>query len=100
MRKNLILRLAVPRFFVQGDEVVISALVHNYLATAKNGARLARHERPRRDSTAPRKMCRCPAAARPRWIGAFARKQVRSATLTGKALTDEEIATRWNWSCR
>ncbi len=35
VRKNLILRLAVPRFFVQGDEVVISALVHNYLATAK-----------------------------------------------------------------
>ena len=35
VRKNLILRLAVPRFFVQGDEVVISAIVHNYLATAK-----------------------------------------------------------------
>ena len=35
VRKNLILRLAVPRFFVQGDEVVISALVHNYLTTDK-----------------------------------------------------------------
>ena len=35
MRKNLILRLVVPRFFVQGDEVVISALVHNYLTTDK-----------------------------------------------------------------
>ena len=35
VRKNLILRLAVPRFFVQGDEVVISALVHNYLTEAK-----------------------------------------------------------------
>jgi uncharacterized protein YfaS (alpha-2-macroglobulin family) len=35
VRKNLILRLAVPRFFVQGDEVVISAIVHNYLQTAK-----------------------------------------------------------------
>ena len=35
VRKNLILRLAVPRFFVQGDEVVISAIVHNYLRTSK-----------------------------------------------------------------
>jgi uncharacterized protein YfaS (alpha-2-macroglobulin family) len=35
VRKNLILRLAVPRFFVQGDEIVISALVHNYLTTEK-----------------------------------------------------------------
>src|SRR5262249_3727391 len=31
VRKNLILRLAVPRFFTQGDEVVISTIVHNYL---------------------------------------------------------------------
>ncbi len=36
VRKNLIVRLAVPRFFVQGDEVVISALIHNYLQTAKH----------------------------------------------------------------
>jgi uncharacterized protein YfaS (alpha-2-macroglobulin family) len=35
VRKNLILRLAVPRFFVQGDEVVISAIVHNYLQSNK-----------------------------------------------------------------
>jgi uncharacterized protein YfaS (alpha-2-macroglobulin family) len=35
VRKNLILRLTVPRFFVQGDEVVISAIVHNYLQTSK-----------------------------------------------------------------
>lgn len=35
VRKNFILRLAVPRFFTQGDEVVISAIVHNYLAAAK-----------------------------------------------------------------
>lgn len=36
VRKNLIVRLALPRFFVQGDEVVISALVHNYLQTGKH----------------------------------------------------------------
>ncbi|NMC19744.1 MAG: alpha-2-macroglobulin, partial [Thermogutta sp.] len=35
-RKNLILRLQAPRFFVQTDEVVLSANVHNYLKSAKS----------------------------------------------------------------
>jgi len=34
--KNLIVRLQAPRFFVQKDEVVLSAVVHNYLKTAKD----------------------------------------------------------------
>ncbi len=34
-RKDLIVRLQAPRFFVQKDEVVLSANVHNYLKTAK-----------------------------------------------------------------
>src|SRR5260370_38971689 len=36
VRKNLMVRLAVPRFFRQGDEVTGSAIGHNYLATTKN----------------------------------------------------------------
>jgi len=35
VRKNLLVRLAVPRFFRQGDEVVVSAIVQNYLPAAK-----------------------------------------------------------------
>jgi len=34
-RKDLIVRLQAPRFFVQKDEVVLSANVHNYLDSAK-----------------------------------------------------------------
>jgi uncharacterized protein YfaS (alpha-2-macroglobulin family) len=34
-RKDLIVRLQSPRFFVQKDEVVLSANVHNYLKTDK-----------------------------------------------------------------
>ncbi|HUU85053.1 MAG TPA: MG2 domain-containing protein, partial [Phycisphaerae bacterium] len=34
-RKDLILRMQAPRFFVQKDEVVLSANVHNYLKTKK-----------------------------------------------------------------
>ena len=33
--KNLMLRLQAPRFFVQKDEVVLSANVHNYLKSSK-----------------------------------------------------------------
>ncbi|MBZ5705888.1 MAG: hypothetical protein LAN63_11075 [Acidobacteriia bacterium] len=35
VRKNLMVRLAVPRFFRQGDEITVSALVHNYLENTK-----------------------------------------------------------------
>ncbi len=34
-RKNFIVRLEGPRFFVEKDEVVLSAIVHNYLKTTK-----------------------------------------------------------------
>lgn len=34
-RKNLIVRLQSPRFFVETDEVVLTANVHNYLKSAK-----------------------------------------------------------------
>ena len=36
VRKNLMVRLAVPRFFRQGDEVTVSAIVHNYLDNPKS----------------------------------------------------------------
>ena len=38
-RKDLIIRMEAPRFFVQTDEVVLSAVVHNYLKTKKKRAR-------------------------------------------------------------
>ncbi|MCP9496122.1 MAG: MG2 domain-containing protein [Pyrinomonadaceae bacterium MAG19_C2-C3] len=34
-RKDLILRLALPRFLTEGDTVTVSGIVHNYLKTAK-----------------------------------------------------------------
>ena len=34
-RKDLIVRLQAPRFFIESDEVVLSANVHNYLKTRK-----------------------------------------------------------------
>ncbi|MGB0775885.1 MAG: alpha-2-macroglobulin family protein, partial [Akkermansiaceae bacterium] len=36
--KDLIIRLQAPRFFIEKDEVVLSAVVHNYLKTDQNAA--------------------------------------------------------------
>jgi uncharacterized protein YfaS (alpha-2-macroglobulin family) len=88
-RKNLILRFSVPRFFTRGDEVVISALVHNYLATAQstqislettgldvlNGA-------PKTLTIAPRSEARVDWRVRANTIG--------TAKLVGRALGAEE----------
>ncbi len=38
-RKDLIVRLQAPRFFVEKDEVVLSANVHNYLKIGQAGER-------------------------------------------------------------
>ena len=38
-KKDLLVRLQAPRFFVEKDEVVLSANVHNYLKTDKKVAR-------------------------------------------------------------
>ncbi len=35
VRKNLMVRLVVPRFFRRGDEIVLSTIVQNYLPTQK-----------------------------------------------------------------
>ena len=35
VRKNIIVRLVVPRFFRRGDEITLSTIVQNYLPTAK-----------------------------------------------------------------
>jgi uncharacterized protein YfaS (alpha-2-macroglobulin family) len=36
VRKNVMVRLAVPRFFRQGDDATVSTIVHNYLPDAKD----------------------------------------------------------------
>jgi uncharacterized protein YfaS (alpha-2-macroglobulin family) len=89
VRKNLILRLAVPRFFVQGDEVVISALVHNYLAGAKT-ARVSLDLKGLDVLDGSTKDVDVPSRSEARVDWRVRAQQVRSATILGKALTDEE----------
>lgn len=90
VRKNLIMRLAVPRFFVQGDEVVISGIVHNYLANAKKarvsvsleGLELIGGEATQDVEIASR------SEAKIDWR--VKAQGMRNAKVTGQALTDEE----------
>jgi uncharacterized protein YfaS (alpha-2-macroglobulin family) len=89
VRKNLILRLVVPRFFVQGDEVVISALVHNYLTTDKT-ARISLDVKGLDVLDGAPKDILIPHRGEVRVDYRVRAQQVRSATVTGKALTDEE----------
>ncbi|MEO8596853.1 MAG: MG2 domain-containing protein [Candidatus Solibacter sp.] len=89
VRKNLILRLAVPRFFVQGDEVVISTMVHNYLATEKT-VRVSLDVKGLDVVDGVTRDVRVLPRAEVRLDWRVRVQQVRSATLTGKALTDEE----------
>ena len=35
VRKNVIVRMGTPRFLIQGDEITIPVIAHNYLATPK-----------------------------------------------------------------
>lgn len=90
VRKNVIMRLAIPRFFVAGDEVVISGIVHNYLSTEKqaqvsvalNGLTLVSGNATQ-GVTVPSR-----GEARVDWrVKAL---NAANADITGKALTNEE----------
>ena len=89
VRKNLIIRLAVPRFFVQGDEVTISALVHNYLSNPKK-VRVSLDLKGLDVLDGSTKDVEVLSRSEVKVDWRVRAQQVRSATLTGKALTDEE----------
>ncbi len=89
VRKNLIMRLAVPRFFVQGDEVVISAIVHNYLPSDKT-ARISLDIAGLDVLDGKTSDVRIPSRGEAKLDWRVRAQRVRQATITGKALTDEE----------
>jgi uncharacterized protein YfaS (alpha-2-macroglobulin family) len=89
VRKNLIVRLVVPRFFVQGDEVVISVLVHNYLTTTKK-ARVSLDATGLDMLDGATRDLEIPSRGEIKLDWRVRAQQVRAATLTGKALTNEE----------
>ncbi len=89
VRKNLILRLATPRFLVVGDEVTISALVHNYLPDAKT-ARVSLDVTGLDVLSGRTQDVVIPSRGEAKVDWRVRAQRTRSVTLVGKALTDEE----------
>ncbi|MBV8895456.1 MAG: hypothetical protein JO051_03015 [Acidobacteriaceae bacterium] len=90
VRKNLIMRVAVPRFFVQGDEVVISGIVHNYLTTAKHARVSVSLEGLTLATTAATQDVAIASRAEVKVDWRVTAQTVRQAKITAEALTDEE----------
>ena len=89
VRKNLLVRLAAPRFFTEGDEVTIGVIVHNYLKDTKT-ARVSLESTgvdvlsgSSQDVTISSQ-----SDAKVEWR--IRPKDAASVNLTAKALTDEE----------
>jgi uncharacterized protein YfaS (alpha-2-macroglobulin family) len=91
-KKDLLVRLQAPRFFVQRDEVVLSANVHNYLKSAKlvtvtlemEGGTLAFK------GSSPVQKMKVPAGGDKRVDWRVQVKNEGEAILRVKAVTDEE----------
>jgi uncharacterized protein YfaS (alpha-2-macroglobulin family) len=90
VRKNLILRLAVPRFFVQGDEVVVSAIVHNYLQTAKQSKVTLRVEGAQILEGSPTQTVEIASRDEAKVDWRIKAAQAQQVKITSEALTNEE----------
>ncbi|HVV44422.1 MAG TPA: MG2 domain-containing protein, partial [Bryobacteraceae bacterium] len=89
VRKNIIVRLAAPRFFVRGDEVTIPVIVHNYLTDAKT-ARVSLDVSGLDVVDGATKDVQVPSRGEVTVNWKVRAQQTSKATLTAKALTNEE----------
>ena len=80
----------MPRFFREGDEVTISALVHNYLTSEKTVQSRSMPRGSRSWTARPREIDVPSKGEGTRGLRGFARAAAGNAVLLGKALTDEE----------
>ncbi len=89
VRKNLILRLATPRFFTRGDQAVLTGIVHNYLTTEKK-ARVSLSADGLEILDPVTATLSIPSRGESKVTWRVKPKPGGSAVLTAKALTDEE----------
>ncbi|VAX40318.1 alpha-2-macroglobulin domain protein, partial [hydrothermal vent metagenome] len=89
--KNLIIRLQAPRFFVETDEVVLTANVHNYLKTEKTAqVVLALQGDTLKPMGSLTQTVKIPAGGEAKVDWRVKVIKEGTATITMKALTDEE----------
>ena len=89
VRKNLMVRLGVPRFFRQGDEVTVSAIVHNYLANEKS-VQVSLEAKGLELLTPAAGRIDVPSKGELKFDWRVRAKSVRESVLLTKALTNEE----------
>jgi alpha-2-macroglobulin len=89
VRKNLMVRMAVPRFFRQGDEVTVSAIVHNYLTNEKS-VQVSLDAQGLELMTAASGQIVVPSRGESRFDWRVRAKNAHDSVLTAKALTNEE----------
>jgi hypothetical protein len=87
-RQDLIVRMETPRFFIQGDELIISTIVHNYLSQDKQAKVSLQAEGVQIDPTGE-KLITVPQNGEKRVDWTVRTSGVGTATLTAKALTHE-----------
>ncbi|MBI3272689.1 MAG: hypothetical protein HYZ53_27120, partial [Planctomycetes bacterium] len=89
--KNLLIRVAAPRFLAERDEATVSTLVHNYLATAKKvDMSLSLAGGLLEASNAAPRTVEVPAGGERRVDWSLRAVRGGQATVLAKALTDEE----------
>jgi uncharacterized protein YfaS (alpha-2-macroglobulin family) len=89
VRKNVMVRLATPRFFRDGDEVTISVLVHNYLKTDKD-AQVSLDVQGLEVLSGSQQTLHVPSRGEVKADWRVRAGKIRNAVLTAKALTNEE----------
>jgi len=89
VRKNVMVRLAVPRFFRHDDEVTIGVLVHNYLTDAKT-ARVSLDVKGLTVIDGATRDVQVPSRGEVTVNWRVKAQKVASSTLLAKALTDVE----------
>ena len=87
-RKNLLVRMETPRFITEGDSLLIATNVHNYLDEAKEVTLEFTAEG--LDQTMSRKTVRIEANGEARVDWPVSASEIGNATLTIRALTNEE----------
>ncbi len=89
VRKNLMVRLATPRFFRQGDDVTVSTIVHNYLSSDKD-AQVSLETKGLDLQDSGTRAAKVPTKGDQRQDWHVHAQNVRESSLVAKALTNEE----------
>jgi uncharacterized protein YfaS (alpha-2-macroglobulin family) len=89
VRKNILVRMGTPRFLIQGDEITLPVIVHNYLDTAKQ-ATISLKVDGLETISGTQQTIAIPSKGEATALWRLHASHVGQATLTASAITDAE----------